>query len=289
MAGENSKSPTLLSLLLRERNTTMEEVVNDLFKRADSWATIVSCEEGAATINQAELLITAPGINDVLTAAVLKERGDISAEKVALLEHLIFKLVLIVADAQRGETDALIQLKVLQKFASPDIYDVPRVVMENLTDMYHTRAPLARAWELRELMGALSSVVEPMPGTENVLKGPVRINPSCGWKGNELYRLAEQYLSGKRGVTLQSLAINVYLERLRMEGLDGGTDARSLKRDLEIAKDYEQSLGEGKRRSTGVTVINGANPPIRLYTEPYSDGWKKRKKRRGVEEDKSTR
>ena len=288
MAGENSKSPTLLSLLLRGRNTTMEEVVDDLFKGAYSWATVISCEEGAATTNQAELLITAPGVNAVLTATVLKERGDISPGKAALLDHLIFKLVLIVADAQRGETDALLQLEVIQKFASPDIYDVPRVVMENLADMYHTRAPLARAWELRELMASLSRVVEPMPGTENVLYGHVRINPSNVFRGSELYQLAAQYLSGKRGVTLQSLAINVYLERLRMEGLDGGIDARSLKRDLEIAKDYEQSLDEGKRRSTGVAVINGANPPIRLYTEPYSDGWKKRKKRRGVEEDKST-
>lgn len=156
---------------------------------------------------------------------------------------------------------------------------------QSLVERYHTRPALARGWRIRQLMGGLSWVVKPARAEAvSVLNGAVILDESED-KGHTIYslvlkkRIPTYELAKKhwmRGVTLQNLAIRIYLEELQSLGFEG-LDERALKRDMKEVEKWEQTLPP-ERRDWGILVVTKGKPNVHLPAEEYSDGWMRRKR-----------
>ncbi len=83
----------------------------------------------------------------------------------------------------------------------------------------------------------------------------------------------------KPNTTLQSLAIRIYLEQLEKQGVTGKSATisdRSLKRDLELARNWELTASEDEKLRRGQSKRFWlTNEPITWYQ--FSEGWKARR------------
>lgn len=177
---------------------------------------------------------------------------------------------------ERGDEEAINQLKVLHKVAHPYNYELPSTVIKNLADSYHTSPHLARAWSVRDIMIELSYMVEPTRKDRSVLEGPVKL---CGdpllFPPSTRYQRAARLI--KKNTTLQSLAIAVFIEELDEEGIH--LDPRQLKHDLQKLKEWESAnLTDSSYR---IPLGNNADypsawlPPIHIYSEGWKRLWRR--------------
>lgn len=232
------------------------------------------------------MLQNAPSLVDVFTIAALEKKGNLSEEEHGWMSRFTKGLLHILIRSYKGDENAQIQLKAIDKLIFPDTYELPKTVIKDLAEKYYTRPALARGWRLRRLMGNLSWVVEPTKNTaENVLDGPIKLREKSEPKGHTIYdsikrkdvsayEVAKKHLT--RGVTLKTLAIRVYLEELQNQGFEG-IDERRLKRDLKEVENWEETLPK-ERRGWGVLIVTPGKPNVHLPTNEYSEGWKKRKR-----------
>lgn len=228
----------------------------------------------------------APGLVPLFTIAALVKKEKLTDKEAGWMGRFTDGLLDILIRAHSGDEDAANQLKAIDKLIYPDTYELPKTVVDNLIKQYHTRAPLARGWRLREIIGGLSSVVEPVSQSANVLNGAIRLKDTAKDKGSTIYsEVAKSRVSAydaakrhwKRGVTLKTLAIRVYLEDLQQQGFEG-IDERTLKRDLKEVEAWEKTLPE-EQRKWGV-VVHTSGSPLHLPVGKYSEGWKQRKRSR---------
>jgi hypothetical protein len=198
--------------------------------------------------------------------------GDIlfSAERSELRE-VISGLIGLLVRRHFGDEIAHQQLNIIHSFMFPKQYEVPEHVIEKLSKKYRS-GHLTRAWELRKLMYEISDLVVPTKtNAENILKSPVQLLPQADRK-HSLYPLVKKHL--KRGTTLQILAIRIYLEMVNEREDQGAIDERTLKRDLQRLRKWEESDVEHMRRkkeltAAGTEVSWKAPIPVRKYSESW--------------------
>jgi hypothetical protein len=148
--------------------------------------------------------------------------------------------------AHTGNEMAKNQLQAIKKLISPGKYQVPLNAIEELARKYNTQGPLARGWEIRRLMAQLVPLITPAStANRDPTKGPIKLSDSAEAQGSDLYQEAAS--NCRRGTTLQSLAIRIYLGRLEKSG-DQHADIRSLKRDLQKVREWEMGDYEHMRR-----------------------------------------
>ena len=240
---------------------------------------IVDCEMLLKFMRQS------PGVFDLLVLSATIH-GDVDLHDDTdslyhiLTEDLVSGLASVVMDAAEGNDRAAIQLKAIEKLLKPEKFELPQNKIQELVDRYETSPPLARGWELRRLMSALWSVVEPIHSDRgNLINQPVRLmdSPDLPFYAH-LWALAKKHC--KTNTTLQSLAFRIYAERLQAQGIsdEGATITdRTLKRDLESVRKWEQNASEEEKRRRGLYKGSSDRPMIWFG---FSDGWKSRTRNR---------
>lgn len=169
------------------------------------------------------------------------------------------------------EKDPIWQLNLVHKFVFPRKFEINQKVVERLSKKYGS-GHLIRGWALRRLMYELADLVElPEPDAEDVTMSPVFVSPGAD-TGHRLYPLVKRHC--KRGTTLQSLAIRVYLELIKNENEDQTIDERSLRRDLRRLKAWEDADPEHTRLKEEYAAARAghhwkARIPVRLYSESF--------------------
>lgn len=232
-----------------------------------------------------ELLQTAPGITEVLEAAGHLKKGSLTEEDGWVLATILDELISTLALARSGDEFAGKQIQAVGKLLEPEKYDLPMSVIEELLEKHHTRAPLARGWALRSLMGRLSWGVEPSKPGKSVLEGTVRLtsskhlrNQTTYWreygKWRSAYEVALEHWPKRGAPTLKSLAIKVYLRQLWNEGFTNISEGRLVDDLKELAAWDKTHVDENKRHGE-VLIINAGGENIHLPWQPYSEGWKR--------------
>ncbi len=205
-----------------------------------------------------------------LTAADLKRREEIESLGLKVLElepgreltdeevlsHLAYGLRSVVADAFDSDSAALNRLTQIHKLIYPERYKL--------------NASVARALAVRRLMADLSRVVVPRNG-DSFQDGVAHVNLTAdeGWHMNTLYKLAARHW--RHGVTLQSLAIRIYLAQLKRKGFDA-IDRKILERDMSALRRFDS-------KQQGCDYIHLANGDAMPYYD-YTEMWKQRKPRK---------
>jgi hypothetical protein len=155
---------------------------------------------------------------------------------------------LVVLTNYYSDSLAVEQIQVIHKLIDPDAYELPTAVIKELAKKYQGVPAHNRARELRKIMWKISHALEPVKqGAKNLLDGPVKVRPlaSVEWRlGEEAVLHAEVTRHWKPNVTLQSLAIRIYLDELQREGVQG-IDAAHLRADLRALGRWEISNRPG--------------------------------------------
>ena len=231
-----------------------------------------------------ELLQTAPGITQTLVAAGHLKKGTLLEQDGWVLATILDHLVSTLARARSGDEFAGRQIQAVGKLLEPEKYDLPMAAIDELLDKHHTRAPLARGWALRSLMGKLSWGVEPSQPGMSVLEGTIRLTSNERLKGEKTYwkeygewrsayEVALEHWPKRGAPTLKSLAIKVYLRQLSNEGFTNVSEG-SLEKDLRELEEWDKTHAQENKRYLGVKVFNAGGDPIHLPWQEYSEGWK---------------
>jgi hypothetical protein len=214
----------------------------------------------------------APGILESIKAGEFDLITELTKVEREELKELISGIIGLIVRRHCGDEIAYQQLNIIYKFLFPKKYEVSNTTIEQLSKKYQS-GHLTRGWALRELMYRLSDLVVPtVLDSENVLKSPVQLLPQADIE-HPLYPLVKRFLE-KRGTTLQMLAIRIYME-MSNQTEDGGTiDERTLKRDLQRLRQWEESDPEHMRRkkeltAAGTKVSWKALIPVRKYSESW--------------------
>lgn len=158
----------------------------------------------------------------------------------------------------RGDEKSIERLFEIHKLLYPDTHDLP--------------VPVERALDVRHLMCELSYLVSPAKSDpksdhQRVLAGPVRLVESASDSNPKLYELAER--QWKRGATLKSLAVRVFLERLQDKGITT-IDEKIIDRDLAALQEWDDMKTGGK--SPGALRIifsTGESLPYQFHTQKW--------------------
>jgi hypothetical protein len=215
---------------------------------------------------------------EVCQLGALARKGIIGKETRETVTQIIHQLVRIALAAEKGDTESSDQLKALHKISYNRNYELPATVIKNLVDSYHISPHLARAWDIRDLMLDLSYVVEQTRADKSILECSVKLSTRDNARrfNEALYDRAAKHI--KRNSTLQSLAIEIFIEDMEAEGIS--LDPRGLKRDLQKLKEWEAvNLNDPSDRLplwSEVQYPRAYIPPIPIYS---SEGWKQRWKR----------
>jgi hypothetical protein len=224
------------------------------------------------------LLRQTPGAFDLIVAHRLLEKRPLREHD---LGDLVDGLANIAVLAAFGDENSLTQLKAIEKLIRAAKYCLPFTKLREIVDRYETSPPLARAWELRRLMSGLCWVVALIrPKPPYSIDQPVKLISPHKHYAN-LSELAQRHI--KKNSTLQSLAISIYLEQLRNEGITDEKNTiteKTLKADLARAREWEKTVSEEDKIRRGSYAARGLHKdrPITWYA--FSDGWKKRAKSR---------
>jgi hypothetical protein len=236
------------------------------------------------TVNGEKLLSIvndAPGVFDLIMLNAIVKDGHAAGEYHFMASEIVSRLVLLVLLAGNGDERSATQLKAIKKLSKPEKYELSPNKIRDIVERYETSPPLARGWELRRLMSALSNVVEPVKKDTPYSQGqPIKLKESPRAVFVGLWDLARKHL--KPNSTLQSLAIRIYLESLQEKGITDEGEAitsESLKRDLRRAREWERATNEDEKlrrgRHHGLSL---SDDPITWYD--FSEGWKERRVKR---------
>jgi len=213
----------------------------------------------------------APGIFESIKSGDLPLGIILTSEERAEMEELIAGVISLLVTRHYGDRLADHQLNIIHKFMFPKKYEVSKNVIRQLSKKYQS-GHLTRGWALRRLMYQLSELVEPiMLDTKNIEQSRVRLLPNADTK-HPLYPLVERHLL--RGTRLQTLAIKIYLEKVSRTKGGGTIDERTLKRDLQRVRRWEETdtshMHQKKEfAATKTKVAWKAQIPIRKYSESW--------------------
>jgi hypothetical protein len=179
-----------------------------------------------------------------------------------IISHLVKWLRPIVDEAVKGNDSAQRRVRDIHKLIRPELYKLP--------------PPVARAMAIYRLMGELSRYVRPIRGGSFLRqRSYVRLTEDEGWQNFRNYQLAKLHLQRRKSqrLTLQSLAISIFLENAGNDGFDK-MSLRSVERDLHAARLYNEKQERlGRPPDYLMLLSNGESIPFYQYTEE----WKRRK------------
>lgn len=256
-------------------NGTLRDILGDDGWGRSYWDILIKNlrEDFGIETDLLELAQNAPNLARTFQIGALTRHGFISAEAADAIRDIIRALLGIAFRANKGDEKALDQLAVLHKVAHPFSYDLPRTVIKSLANSYHTSPHLARAWDIRALMLELSYEVEPTSFDRSVADGPIRATTrDLHTVNRNLLKEAEPHI--RKGTTLQSLAIEIYMQRLASEGIN--VELRQIRADLRKLKEWEAVNLKDAPYTLSLWERAGEYPGASIPAIPmYSDGWKK--------------
>ena len=203
----------------------------------------------------------------------------IKKETITTITDILRGLVTVAYHADAGDESARKQLDAIHKLVFPKVYRLPSSVVQRLVDSYHTSPHLARAWSVRSIMERIALVLVPVREGVSLLDGAVKLTTIPTLIDSAVYQRVNQYI--KPGSTLQSLAIDIYQDQLRNEGIEIN-DERQLKLDLQKLRKWEdEHLDDNLRNYYPLRpVATGNYPTAFLPVIPmYSEGWKSKWRR----------
>jgi hypothetical protein len=225
----------------------------------------------------ARLVRNTPGALDVLVVRGLINGGTIHDR--ILQEVLVSLSWLLMRALYSLDSTVDEQLIAAAKVLYPEKYDLPASKIRELVEHYETSPPLARGWELRRLMSSIADIVEPArTGKSLSLEQPVNLISSPNPEQRSRWEWAKKHW--KRGSTLQSLAIRMYLDHLDEIGVTGvgaAITSASLKRDLAEVRRWEETHDTEQKRRRGYTLGVKLGEVDRLAWCDHSAGWKTRR------------
>lgn len=217
-----------------------------------------------------------PGSTELIMLGHLIEKGELAPEYQTTISEIVGLLSMLILLADEGIEQCQIQIEAIKKLAHPNKYEIPINKIIEIAN-YETSPTLARAWELRRIMSHLTNVVVPRhptkPFTHNQI---VRMRTSPAFSVFQaLWDLARKHWNPNS--TLQSLAIDLYLIDLDREGVT--CDARTLKKDLQHAREWEHLASEDEKALRG--LARGATlGDLSITWYEFSEGWKTKAKNR---------
>lgn len=164
------------------------------------------------------------------------------------------------------------QIIAINKLIFPRRFGVPHSAIESMVNKYES-GHIARGMALRNLMHEMADlIVLADPAAEDPTKSTVSISTVADQK-HRLYPLVRQHC--RRGTTLKSLAIRVYLDLIHEGNGAGNIDETSLRRDLRRLSKWEQAdeshAQKMKEYFTAPEQYHWkVRIPLRLYSESFS-------------------
>jgi hypothetical protein len=215
-----------------------------------------------------------PGVLESIRKGELPQIEILTEDERSEMDELISGVIGLLVQRHFGDKRAVQQLSIIHKLIFPKKYDVSRTVIERLSKKYES-GHLTRGWELRRLMYRLSDLVAPIrPDTENVMTSPIRLLPQADPKHPLYESVVEQLKVAKRSTTLQMLAIRIYLKRVEGTQEVSRIDERTLKRDLQKLREWEESDVEHVRLKEEITAACAGVPWMaRIPLRKYSESW----------------
>jgi hypothetical protein len=213
----------------------------------------------------------APSLLEEIKSGDLSLGSLLSPHEAEEFKALLSGLIGLFVTRHVGVERARRQLNLVHKFIFPQKFEVPWTVVESLSKKYES-GHLLRAWALRRLMYELADLVElKLPELEDVTAGRVVLAPGAD-EGHRLYPLVLRLIN--RSTTLQSLAVDVYLELIQRENESGTVDERSLRRDLKRLQAWEDADPVHTRlkkeyAAAGARYHWKARIPVRFYSESF--------------------
>lgn len=201
-------------------------------------------------------------------------------EEAELVGDLFSGILLLSLRAHdKKEDTARNQLEVIRKFTYPEDYKLPKRFINEIANMYETKAYLAQGARIREMMAELSWAVVCVEQGKNVLNGQVRLCEREEAVGTEeAYNLASRAFRRLRTntTTLESLAINVL--RYQDPAFKKKT-VGNIRRALRYMDKWEQSKESLPQKNRRCWIAIDGGPPLLIPS--FTDGWKRRKKGSG--------
>jgi hypothetical protein len=213
----------------------------------------------------------APAVLESIKAGEFPFLEFFSESEKSEMDELLSGVISLIILRRLGNEIAARQLSIVHKFIFPKKYGVNKTVIERLSEKYES-GHLTRGWKIRKLMYSLSELVGPTDPTKDILTSPVKLLPQADRK-HPLYEDVVKILSRKkRSTTLQMLAVRVFMERNEYAEDGGGINERSLMRDLQKVREWEEVDHEHMRLkkeliAAGPKVSWKARIPIRKYSE----------------------
>jgi hypothetical protein len=277
MPNEDAESPEVRDAI----NATLRDVLcNDGWGRSH-WNVVIEKlrKEFDIETDLMALAQSAPCLVQMFQIGALARKGIIGRDTQETLRQIIRNLVRIAYRAETGDEQASDQLKVIHKLTHPKNYDLPATVIKNLADSYYLSPHLERAWAVRSLMFDLSYVVEPTHEDRSVLHSPVKLAARPVGLYEPTYEKAARHI--KKNSTLQSLAIDLYMDELDKEGIH--LDPRQLRLDLKKLKEWEAiNLTDSSRLWPlwdGDHFPPAGLPGIPIYVESWKSRWRRGNKK----------
>jgi hypothetical protein len=177
------------------------------------------------------------------------EVGLITGVEASMIAEFTTDLIDLVAHAKYyPDSTSAEQIQVIHKLLQPHVYEMPPTVIKELAKKYQGVPAHNRAAAIRAIMWRIARALQPASGdVESVLIGSAILKQAVKVRPLESVELlpdqaaavhAEVTRHWKPNVTLQSLAIRIYLDELEKQGVQG-VDAARLRADLRALAAWE--------------------------------------------------
>lgn len=231
--------------------------------------------------DDSELLNNMYLISTALLVQAYEMKGELSESEASKISILFGDLLKIALDAHKGDESAVMQLKAIEK-----LIHIPKMIaskkkkkkpflpiIEDLISGYHTSPHLLRAWEVRKLMSRLSFFVSPVnEDATSIFDGPVKKRDDLELRDEELEKaITEAFEQASRirktPLTLQLLAIKIYLNQQSQEDKDCNLTDGDIRRDLCELEEWEAAHPDEKKSSYRLPILGGEDLPFQFASK----------------------
>jgi hypothetical protein len=221
----------------------------------------------------------APGLAAIAYLYELEQAGRITGVYGDYLALIVDKLAELTERALKGEEQALLQIQAAHRMLCAETFGLEIPHIKQVAEMDKTKsgkdaAALSRAYDVRIWMSRLSSVVEPKKQGERLSPlSAVKLREKPIYEGDaDLMQMVRERFMHKN-TSLQSLAIDIYLDMLEKAGVTTKSYG-AIDKDLQIAKKYDKEYSPNNS-VWQLRYVHGGDPlPVKILAH----SWATRKK-----------